>query len=247
MLTSVDEVAEAIANGDRFSQWSVQVTGEWYVELVSGEIILVLVWPTLWRDRQRFEPHLIRARTGNYSLILLGRDEDFIDGKVDELEDVPDLMTVPIPVPRQRLAVAIRSRGEETRLRCEKAAVELNLERAHHENELLISIGRALSQQRDILSLLDLILSRAREVSGADAGSVYIVQGNDEDVSKRILQFTISQNDSRPQVEFKGFTMPVSSESIVGTCVLSAETINIPDLYKLDDPGTSSSRALSCE
>lgn len=237
MLKSVDDVANAIADDDRFSQWSLQARDQGYLELANGEIILVLVWPQLWRDPFRFEAHLTRARTGNYSLMLLGRDEDFIEGHVDEIVSVPDVVTVPTPVPPSRLAVAIKSRGEETRLRIEKAALELGLERARHENQLLISIGRALSQQRDIHSLLDLILRRAREVSGADAGSVYTVQGDDEDVSRRILRFSVSQNDSFPQSEFKGFTMPVSSESIVGTCVLSAEVINIPDLYKLDPPG----------
>jgi HD-GYP domain-containing protein (c-di-GMP phosphodiesterase class II) len=38
-------------------------------------------------------------------------------------------------------------------------------------------------------------------------------------------------------MESQGFTLPVSSSSIVGTCVLSADVINIPDLYRLDTPG----------
>ena len=31
--------------------------------------------------------------------------------------------------------------------------------------------------------------------------------------------------------------MPVSASSIVGTCVLSGDRINVPDLYSLDEPG----------
>jgi HD-GYP domain-containing protein (c-di-GMP phosphodiesterase class II) len=236
MLTSIDDVAQALASDERFASWEVRSRGDGYLELARGGTILVLAWPELWRQADAFEPHLTRARTGNYSLILLGTDDDFVDGHVDSICDVPDLTLVNVPVPAPRLVVALSTRGDTTRLRAEKAHIELELERAHHENELLIDIGRALSQQRDIESLLALILRRAREVTGADAGSVYIVEGDDDDVSKRTLRFKISQNDS-VRMESSGFTLPVSSSSIVGTCVLSADVINIPDLYRLDEPG----------
>lgn len=236
MLTSVDDVAAAIVGDERFAHWSVRDRGDGYLELSRASTILVLVWPELWRNSDALSPHLTRARTGNYSLILLGNDDDYVGGAVDTIRDVPDLTLVNTPVPPQRLAVALSSRGDTTRLRSEKAEIELALERAHHENELLIDIGRALSQQRDISSLLALILRRAREVTGADAGSVYIVEGDDDDLSKRTLRFKVSQNDS-VRMESKGFTMPVSASSIVGTCVLSADVINIPDLYELDEPG----------
>jgi hypothetical protein len=72
-------------------------------------------------------------------------------------------------------------------------------------------------------------------VTGADAGSVYIVLG-DDDATERTLRFMVSQNDSR-RIDSKGFTMAVSGSSIVGTCVLSSDVINIPDLYQLDAPG----------
>ena len=62
---------------------------------------------------------------------------------------------------------------------------------------MLISIGRALSQERDIQSLLAIILRRACEVTNADAGSIYVVEGADEDISQRKLRFAVSQNDSR--------------------------------------------------
>ncbi len=238
MLNRVDDVARVISEDERFSDWSVHAREDGYLEIVNGEVFQVLVWPELWRDPTRFAPHMTRARTGNYALFLMGSDQEFADGRIDQIDPAVDAVAVTIPVSVERLVVAVRARGTAARLRMGQAALELNLERARHENELLISIGRALSRQRDIGSLLDLILRRAREVSGADAGSVYIVQGDHDDVSKRILQFSVSQNDSQPTAEFKGFTMPVSGESIVGTAVLSAEVVNIPDLYKLDPPGT---------
>jgi HD-GYP domain-containing protein (c-di-GMP phosphodiesterase class II) len=66
---------------------------------------------------------------------------------------------------------------------------------------------------------------------------VYVVEGEDEDVQKRTLRFKVSQNDSA-KLDFREFTLPVSASSIVGRCVLMREVINIPDLYRLDAPGT---------
>jgi HD-GYP domain-containing protein (c-di-GMP phosphodiesterase class II) len=135
-----------------------------------------------------------------------------------------------------RLLLLLRSRSEALAMRMQAAALELELERSRHENDMLISIGRALSQERDIQSLLTIILRRACEVTNADGGSVYIVEGHDEPEANRRLRFAATQNDSR-DIQSSGFTMAVNETSIVGRCVISGERINVPDLYNLDEPG----------
>jgi HD-GYP domain-containing protein (c-di-GMP phosphodiesterase class II) len=237
MLTSVDDVVGALASDERLAGWSVRTRSAGFLEIERDGAILVLAWPELWRDRPRLSPHLVRARSGNYQLLLLGTDADFIAAEADAIEDAPVLVPVPTPVPVTRLALALRIQGQAGKQRLDTAALELEIEQARYENDMLIDVGRMLSKQRDIHSLLEVILQRAREVTGADAGSVYVVEGDDEDVSARTLHFIASQNDS-VQVESRGFTMPVSSSSIVGTCVLDAREINIPDLYELAPPGT---------
>src|SRR5512137_2945764 len=51
--------------------------------------------------------------------------------------------------------------------------------RARYEREELLAISRALSSERDIRKLLDLILLKGRQLTGADAGSVYVVEPSD--------------------------------------------------------------------
>jgi HD-GYP domain-containing protein (c-di-GMP phosphodiesterase class II) len=240
------ELAAAVAEPGRLPGWSVRTRGPGWLELEvrglargRGPVIVVMCWPELWRDRDALGPHLVRARSGSYGLLLAGSDDDFVAVPVEELAADGDLAALALPAPLPRVALALRARAETIALRMVAAALELELERAHHENDMLISIGRALSQQRDIQSLLEIILRRAREVTGADAGSVYIVEPEvegEEEGAPRRLRFTVAQNDSR-QIEYTGFTMPVSASSIVGTCVLSSDVINIPDLYALDAPG----------
>src|SRR5262249_54430237 len=110
-------------------------------------------------------------------------------------------------------------------------------DRYQSEIDEINAIGRALSSQRNIDKLLALILEKCRYVTNADAGSVYVVEGEDEDVSKRTLRFKVSQNDSA-QLDFSELALPVDPSSIVGRCVISREVINIPDSYKLAPPGT---------
>jgi phosphate starvation-inducible PhoH-like protein len=48
--------------------------------------------------------------------------------------------------------------------------------RARYERDELLAISRALSSERDIRKLLDLILFKSRQITGADAGSVYVLE-----------------------------------------------------------------------
>ncbi len=231
----------AIETDPRLGIWSVRRQGDGWLELETtaqleramAPVLLVLAWPSLWRDRARFEPHLTRGRSGNYALLVLGSDEEFAAGAAHTLADDSDVAALGVPASPERVALALRARAESSALRQVAANLEMELAQAHYENDLLIDTGRALSQQRDIDSLLEIILRRARDVTGADAGSVYIVQGDDNAMQ---LRFMVSQNDSR-NIDSKGFTMAVSGSSIVGTCVITSDVINIPDLYNLDAPG----------
>src|SRR5512143_1737172 len=242
VVASPDDLVSAVARDRRMVGYRVRRQGEGWIELevlaqrARSPVMLVLAWPEVWKDRTAFTPHLIRARSGNYGLILVGADGELEEAKLDAAETDSDLTAINAPIEMVRLLLLLRARSEAIAMRMQSAGLELELERSRHENDMLISIGRALSQERDIQSLLAIILRRACEVTNADAGSVYIVEGHDEDVSKRTLRFAVSQNESR-NVQSAGFTMPISASSIVGTCVLSGDRINVPDLYSLDEPG----------
>ena len=114
-------------------------------------------------------------------------------------------------------------------------------ERFRYEVAELVATSRALSSERDIKKLLALILEKTRQVTGADAGSVYVLEEDPaatlgvRRVPQKRLHFMLSQNDSL-KIDFQEFTLVVDEQSIVGKAVLTAKPINIPDLYKLADP-----------
>ncbi len=113
--------------------------------------------------------------------------------------------------------------------------LRLIADRYRYEVGELVATSRALSSERDIRALLAMILEKCRQVTGADAGSVYVLEGEGAVRDKR-LHFMMSQNDSIA-INFKEFTLGVDEKSIVGKAVLDARPINIPDLRTWAIPG----------
>ncbi|MBA3818009.1 MAG: GAF domain-containing protein [Deltaproteobacteria bacterium] len=243
VVAGPDDLVSAVARDRRMTGYRVRRQGDGWIELevlaqrARMPVMLVLAWPEVWQTTELLRPHLVRARSGNYGLIVVGNDEQIEQARLDTMPGDCDLTALAAPVGMARLLMALRERSDAIAQRMACASIELELERSRHENDMLISIGRALSQERDIQSLLSIILRRACEVTNADAGSVYFVEGHDEEIGNRTLRFAVSQNDSRT-LPAAGFTMKVSETSIAGQCVLSGERINVPDLYSLDAPGT---------
>jgi len=109
-------------------------------------------------------------------------------------------------------------------------AARVELRRTQREMEMLNRIGMALSSIRDVNDLLELILSKAREITGADAGSLYLVE--EERERERWLRFKLTQNDSM-KFPFTEFTMPIMEDSMAGYVALRGEVIHLADAYAI--------------
>ncbi|MBD2021330.1 GAF domain-containing protein [Leptolyngbya sp. FACHB-36] len=96
--------------------------------------------------------------------------------------------------------------------------------------EQLLAIGTALSSTHDLGELLTLILTKSREITSSDAGSVYVVDRSSETPT---LWFKVAQNDSRPAVAFQEFPMPLTPRSLAGYVALTGKSLNLPDAYAL--------------
>ena len=87
-----------------------------------------------------------------------------------------------------------------------------------------------LSGERDTKLLLELILTKARDITRSDAGSIYLVEPATD--GSRRLRFELAQNDSVP-VEFNAVALPLSQESLAGHVALTGEILNVADAYAL--------------
>lgn len=111
------------------------------------------------------------------------------------------------------------------------------LTRAERERDELNRIGIALSSTRDIGKLLETILSKAREITNADAGSLYLVESSEANGGhtgqrERRLRFKFTQNASR-QFPFKEGTMPLTEDSMAGYTAIHGEVIALDDVYAI--------------
>ncbi|MBW4696237.1 MAG: GAF domain-containing protein [Lyngbya sp. HA4199-MV5] len=98
--------------------------------------------------------------------------------------------------------------------------------------EQLLAIGTALSSTHDLGDLLALILTKSREITCSDAGSVYLV---DRSGHEPVLWFKVAQNFSQPAASFREFAMPMTPKSLAGYVALTGESLNIPDAYDLPE------------
>lgn len=91
----------------------------------------------------------------------------------------------------------------------------------------LINISVQLSSHQSIDSLLDMIMKKAREITNADAGSLYLKEKND-------LRFLITQNDTlKNSQKMKNIVIPVNKKSISGYVAYTGEFLNLEDVYNI--------------
>jgi HD-GYP domain-containing protein (c-di-GMP phosphodiesterase class II)/response regulator of citrate/malate metabolism len=114
------------------------------------------------------------------------------------------------------------------------------LKRKSAEVRELNRIGVALSAERDINKLLELILVKTREITAADAGSLYLVErGADSGATNDDqLKFELAQNDSLGPQQFEKKAMPLDGTSIAGYVALTGQPVNVADAYNLPSDST---------
>ncbi len=232
-IRSLTQLKELFSDEPRLRDYAVVTAEEGLLEVRVGAVGVVFADVRVFSDPTRLEPHLTRSNAGSTRLLLVGTDEEF--DSVETIRDKAQLSLVVLPISRPRLMVTLRNNLDVVEMRARATEKGRWAERYRYELGELIAISRAISSERDVVKLLGLILEKCRYVTGADAGSVYIVDGEAKGPTPATLRFVCSQNDS-VAIDTREFTLPVDGKSIVGAAVISRSNINIPDLYELDQP-----------
>ncbi|MHB8111026.1 MAG: GAF and HD-GYP domain-containing protein [Syntrophorhabdaceae bacterium] len=97
----------------------------------------------------------------------------------------------------------------------------------------VLNVGLEVIQTRDIDILLERILTKARHLTDADAGSIYIKEGDK-------LLFRYTQNETLQKqlpagrkLIYSTFSIPVNNQSISGYVANNGQVLNIEDVYDL--------------
>ncbi|MEW6730455.1 MAG: HD domain-containing phosphohydrolase [Acidobacteriota bacterium] len=91
-------------------------------------------------------------------------------------------------------------------------------------------VGMALTSERDMEKLLEMIVSKSREVTRSDAASLYLVESASDGSSR--LRFKFAQNQSIKQ-KLTEFTIPISYQSMAGFVAETGIPLAIEDVYNL--------------
>ena len=99
--------------------------------------------------------------------------------------------------------------------------------------DLITQIRLDINRVKDVDMLLEWILTNARKFFHADAGSIYLKEGDR-------LRFSYTQNDALQRrlgpgkkLIYATFTIPTNTQSIAGYVAKNCEAVNIPDVYEM--------------
>ena len=99
--------------------------------------------------------------------------------------------------------------------------------------DLIAQSSLDINEVKDLDILLERILTNARRFFRADAGSIYLKEGEQ-------LKFSYTQNDTlqerlgpNKKLIYNTFLVPINSNSIAGYVARNGEMINISDVYKM--------------
>lgn len=176
---------------------------------------------------------LLGALQAGRAMLLLVGDADPV--QVRALTDRGVFDVHPDPPEVALLANSVRNASDLQSLRRRASRSAEQLKRHRYELRELIDTARTISSERNIHTLLDIILDQCRYITSADAGSIYVVEGKGP-VETRSLRFKLSQNDSIG-ANLKEFLLPMTRRSITGATAIERRLLNIPDVRKLSGVG----------
>lgn len=138
-------------------------------------------------------------------------------GVIPDPEGLPAVY-VAMPVDAKALVGAVR------------VAHELNeTRRAVREAKELLEIARLLGSEHDKNKLYSTIVLKARELTKADSGTLFIIESQD---GKEFLRFAIAQTGPHHKETYAGATIPFNNASIAGHVAMNGKPIRLDDVYK---------------
>ncbi|HYX69860.1 MAG TPA: HD domain-containing phosphohydrolase [Terriglobales bacterium] len=159
---------------------------------------------------------------------------------------------LPTNTPTPLLERMVDNAIDHIHLLLSRKSVNERLAGATREIHELNQIGAALSAEHDTGKLLEAILTKCRDITNADAGSLYLVEPIEHEAETpeerpqqefetgsltlkhaephKRLRFKLTQNDS-VEVPFREFVMEISDKSIAGYVALTGDAVNLEDAY----------------
>ena len=179
------------------------------------------------------DPERLRHLAKRAALVAIGDV-----GEAEPGDDFPgDLLVGYLPANADPATIIAMLRGafrSAASIVAERRALAEGEER-RRELADLTRLGAALSTQRDLLTLLDMILTQARRITCSDAGSIYITERPEPGEQPKALRFKLAQNFTLRSLPLKESTVAIDHTSLAGYTAATGEPLVIADVYLLPD------------
>ncbi|HVH45303.1 MAG TPA: GAF domain-containing protein, partial [Labilithrix sp.] len=246
LVAKMAALAAELARDPRLANEVVTRPHPLLVAASRDDLIVVVAPAPVWeRGRELLKPFAHRLADSTAMLVLLGYPAE-MDLQQAMNRGLASVVGAAPTLDELYLAVVRALELLETKRRADSR--DKWLRRYRYELGELIDIARAMTTERDVNKLLGVILEKSRFVTGADAGSIYVVEP--EESAERPgttrpsepprsltargpkLRFKLSQNES-VAYDSREFVMPLSNRSIAGSAALAKKAINIADAYDI--------------
>ncbi len=245
LVAKMSRVADQLARDTRLVHETVSRPHPLLVAVTRDDLMVILAPAAVWdRGRELLKPFAARFAESTAMLILMGYPTD-VDLQQAMNRGLASIVSEDASQGEMFLAGVRAFELLEAKGRAESRGKWLR--RYRYELGELINIARAMTTERDVNKLLAIILEKSRFVTGADAGSIYVVEdqalaanasGEESETGPPslgrgpMLRFKLSQNES-VNYDSREFVMPISTRSIAGSAALGKKPINIPDAYDI--------------
>ena len=196
------------------------------VSLGKNEIAVLLADPTLFSILGEPPPATLGQGAERIGTLLLGEKTE----RINPFWSARIYFSLPEAASADHVARAVESLFRILEDRAHSLRARRSLAERTEEIRALVDVGIALAAERDRDQLLEMILSRARALTQADAGSLYLIEPAVD--QGEILKFVRAQNDS-VRFEFVERSLPLDESSIAGFVAISGATLNLSDVRRL--------------
>src|SRR5580765_1377828 len=214
------EVARLLEGDGLF--WQIAPLAEDFAKEINGPTVIVGSDPGIFSSPVRVAIGLDQAR-----LIYISEEVAILPPRAN---DVPIFGILPRTVGAETLRSMVVAAFDNLSRSRRQAKLEQDLRRAKGEIDQLNEIGIALSTQRDRESLLNLILQKSCDITDSDAGSLYLVEENDQGTKQ--LRFKTTQNNSM-RLYLGESLLPLDRASLAGYVASTGDEVHLPDVYQI--------------
>ncbi len=159
--------------------------------------------------------------TGEHRIHEADQWAEFIQFLTDKLQDSPSA--------KSQILWALDQARRYAELKQENEILRHQVSAESAKRELLMQSALELSDVKDVHVLCGRILTKIRELTHAEGGSLYLVNK-----STNTISFSTAQNE-KVAVPHAQFSLPIDNSSMAGACAYRRKVIHVPDVSNIPE------------